>query len=397
MPVKVYERPLSHSSMSLYLECPQKFKFRYIDKLPEAPKWFFSFGQSVHKALEFFYSIPALPAPTLPQLLEHYKTHWKREGYKSPEQEREHLVEGERILSEYYRKHIDAYRLPLFAEYKFDLEVDGIPVTGFVDRIDRLDNGKLHVIDYKTGKAIAKGRLGEDRQLTMYQMAVEQLLGAQVESLTFYHLPTQTPLTIGPRPGNQIDALKDIVVDVYGKIQSRRFDPAPEEKKCQWCDYRPHCPVFARMYAAPPAPFAAAPKDGGALPALPGASDQDKLAELVDRYGELLAKAEQLGAEAQAVGGEIAALLSKHGYVRAFGSRFEVGSKPEVKWEFRDRPKLLEALKRHGLYDRVLKPSAPEVCRLLESEDVPPAAREELEALAARKESPSLSVKRLGE
>ena len=48
-------RALSHSSISLYLECPQKWKFKYVDKIPEKPRHFFSFGQSCHEALEFFY------------------------------------------------------------------------------------------------------------------------------------------------------------------------------------------------------------------------------------------------------------------------------------------------------------------------------------------------------
>ena len=47
-------RPLSHSSITLYNECPQKYKFRYIDAVPEKPRHFFSFGRSVHSALEPF-------------------------------------------------------------------------------------------------------------------------------------------------------------------------------------------------------------------------------------------------------------------------------------------------------------------------------------------------------
>ncbi len=69
-------RPLSHSSISLFNECPQKYKFKYIDKIPEKPKYFFSFGQSVHLALEYFYGpvlTPAAPkAPSLEDLLKHF-------------------------------------------------------------------------------------------------------------------------------------------------------------------------------------------------------------------------------------------------------------------------------------------------------------------------------------
>ena len=46
-------RVLSHSSISMYRTCPQRWKFRYIDKVPEKPRSQFSFGKSVHTALEF--------------------------------------------------------------------------------------------------------------------------------------------------------------------------------------------------------------------------------------------------------------------------------------------------------------------------------------------------------
>ena len=57
----------------MYNECPLRYKLKYVDNIPEKPKHFFSFGQSVHKALEFFYTVKALPAPTLAELLESYK------------------------------------------------------------------------------------------------------------------------------------------------------------------------------------------------------------------------------------------------------------------------------------------------------------------------------------
>ena len=62
-------RPLSHSSITLYGECPQKYKFRYVDAIPEKPRHFFSYGQSVHSALEFFYGVKTPVPPALEELL----------------------------------------------------------------------------------------------------------------------------------------------------------------------------------------------------------------------------------------------------------------------------------------------------------------------------------------
>src|SRR5688572_12357800 len=183
-------RPLSHSSMSMYNECPQKYKFKYIDKIPEKPRHFFSFGQSVHLALEYFYGVTTPPAPTLAQVLEHYKQNWVSAGYKSVDQEHEYFEDGKAMITAYYHKHLPDFAIPFFVEYNFNLSVDGVPVTGKVDRIDKLADGTLAILDYKTGKQLKGGRVEEDAQLTMYQLACESLLGAEVSRLSFYHVPS---------------------------------------------------------------------------------------------------------------------------------------------------------------------------------------------------------------
>ena len=42
----------SYSKMGMYKECPQKYKFRYVLKLPEKPKYYFAFGSALHKTME---------------------------------------------------------------------------------------------------------------------------------------------------------------------------------------------------------------------------------------------------------------------------------------------------------------------------------------------------------
>src|SRR5687767_11662348 len=95
-------RPLSHSSISMFQECPQKYKFKYIDKIPEKPRHFFSFGQSVHLALEFFYGGTSPTPPTLEELLARYKEQWVSGGYKDPGQEAQYFEDGRKILTAFH-------------------------------------------------------------------------------------------------------------------------------------------------------------------------------------------------------------------------------------------------------------------------------------------------------
>src|SRR5260370_5469095 len=87
-------RPLSHSSISLYQDCPQKYKFKYIDGIPEKPRHFFSFGQSVHLALEFFYGGKTPTPPALGALLKNYKEISVSPGYRDQAQQLDDFDEG---------------------------------------------------------------------------------------------------------------------------------------------------------------------------------------------------------------------------------------------------------------------------------------------------------------
>ena len=237
-------RPLSHSSITLYNECPQKYKFRYIDLIPGKPRHFFSFGRSVHWALEFFYGVKTPVSPTLDVLLQTYKEEWMSDGYRDPFQEHEYFEEGKRILKAFHEKHAKDYHVPLFVEYGFEVEVEGVPVKGFIDRVDKLADGRLALMDYKTGKGIAEGRVEIDPQLTMYQYACETLLGDDVGELIFYHLPTLKEHRASRHPVRLVDELKVRIVSTADAITQEKFDPKPSEMVCRWCDYNPICPIF---------------------------------------------------------------------------------------------------------------------------------------------------------
>src|SRR3989338_10182874 len=242
-------RPLSHSSLTMYGECPQKYKFKYIEKIPEKSKPFFSFGNSVHRALEYFYNVKNPPPPSLERLLDYYKEHWLSPGYRDQAQEAEYFEDGKEILTKFYRKHIADFAVPFFVEYNFELKVEGVPVTGKVDRVDKLADGRLSILDYKTGKALALNRGQGDAQLTMYQMACEELLGAEVARLSFYHLPSLKEQVVERHSPDLVCGLRRRIVAAAESITSGVFAPKPDEKKCYWCDYKPICPIFKHQYS----------------------------------------------------------------------------------------------------------------------------------------------------
>ncbi|MFA6093183.1 MAG: PD-(D/E)XK nuclease family protein [Elusimicrobiota bacterium] len=424
-------RPLSHSAIHTYLDCPQKWKLKYIDKLPEKPRHFFSFGKTLHSALEFLYNVPVPPPPSLEQVMDYYEGHWLSEGYTKPSQEQEYREEGRRILNAYYRKHMPDFHVPFFVEYRFEAQVQPVekkqfslkignrqckvslepeflapvPLLGFVDRIDKLEDGTLELIDYKTGKSFDMDRVREDPQLTLYQMVCEEKLGP-VSALTLYHLPSQTPFRV-PRHGPElVQALRERIAAVAGLIRRGRkrldaegpaalvpeFAPEVGDPKCKWCDFQPHCPAWKQAYA----PAAAAPVEEERAPAL---KSDKQIERWVDRFGKLKEEIRVKEEEAEEVKARIIEQLKLHGYVRAFGTGYEVALHTDEKWEFKDadKPKVLETIQRAGFWEKILAPSAPLVQKVMNDPTLPLDLRDRLHRLSRKAEHHVLRVKKIEE
>jgi RecB family exonuclease len=300
-------RVLSHSSISMYRACPQRWKFRYIDKVPEKPRSHFSFGKSVHSALEFLFEKIGEPWPSLDVVVEQYRLKWLREGYESPVQEKWFFQEGERIVKGFYSKHQNDRKSALRVEYKFTIDVDGVPVMGYIDRVDKLPNGNLSIVDYKTGKAFDKSRVRIDPQITLYQMACAQTLNATVESVTLYHLNSLTPLTVPAHSKKQESDYRAVVVEAAKGITDQKFEPKPDERgHCMWCDYAQICPALA-----------------GKKSRLTAASSSS-LTELADRYGKLSERLRTLQTEAEQVRHDIESRLRVTGQNEAEGKHYVV-------------------------------------------------------------------------
>src|SRR5262249_23130526 len=160
----------------------------------------------------------------------------------------------------------------------------------------------------------ADDRVQSDGQLTLYQLACERLLGAEVARLAFYHLPSLTEQSVPRHDEDLVDGLRRKIVTTAEAIVAAQFEPKPEEKKCHWCDYKPICPVFKHQ-------FSAAQQDLVFSRAAPSEPDEE-LAALVDQVGELESRAVAIDEELAAAKERLAELLKKRGYSRAFGKRF---------------------------------------------------------------------------
>jgi RecB family exonuclease len=361
-------RPLSFTQISLYQSCPLCYKLQYIDGLKPRDKWYFSFGTSMHSCVERFFRVSTPPPPSLEELLQFYEQSWLSQGYESPEEEARYKDYGKEILTRFWEIHSADFRMPVALERSFYLDIEGIKLRGFIDRVDKLDSGGLSVIDYKTNKELfTADYLEDDLQLTIYQMAAEQTWKLPVERLTLYHLRSNTPCSCPPRGQAQIDRVRQLVLEVADNISQGKF-PAIENEFCP-CDFPEHCPYYRHQFlAVVPQP--------ARQEVLPGIAAIDA----VERYAALQSQIKELQTQLEEAKQTIIEFCRAEGLNRVFGSEHEVTYKLVEKSGFSE-DEVKAILEPEGLWGKVLGFDQSLLKQLLADRTIASDIKKKLESL----------------
>ena len=380
--------------------------------LPEQPKYYFAFGSALHEVMEYIYNPSNTVFPTLAESLTFFENHWNKtsfeqKGYASVEKELAGFAEGRRIIEAYYAKHAADFFHPLSVEMKSTLDMDGLSLISILDRIDYLGDGKIKILDYKTGKTVQR----EPDQLYMYQKVVENspaikalvqqkdpsVKELRVGELSFYHLPTLTEMTFERAPDLEILEFWQKVLKIADNIRAGKFEPTPGENQCRWCDYRNICPVFTGKDYTGPTGYAA--RGSFSFPPSTGVAksnssvvseiknEQDILSEKIDRCGDLLQEAKQLQKE-------IIELMRKNNFERHFGKNYKAELSRVEKLEFTDKEKVVELLRTLKLLSKVLVPTQSTVAGLLTDDSVSAEAKIKLQAFARSTEDLHLNLEK---
>jgi putative RecB family exonuclease len=381
--------PLSYSSYRTYLECPLRWKYLYIDRVPETPRGYFTFGRVVHTVLEEL--VRPLVVPTArrasesesqrtlddwqprggakvevpwmsrEEMLALYDHSWLSDGYTSPEEEARYRALGKELLGRYYDRLSRDRPRPVSVEEHLEARWDGIPIHGYIDRIDRAPLGGLDVVDYKTSRELSPGDAKESDQLSIYQVLVESNYTEPVEGLTLYHLRSLTPLRVPPRGRATLTTLYDRLGMVSDGIRAQAYEPTPG-RHCSRCDFRPVCPEFRTVPT----------------------TDADRLRGLVDKFDRLRNEEHRIESELRDAAEELHHAAEELGIHRLPGTQSVAVRRREETWQYS-----LEAvrpdLEKSGLSDRVPTGRPEEVRRLVRDSTVDAELRRRVAETGARR------------
>ncbi len=236
---------LSASAVETYLECPLKYRFKRIDKIPEsASRPQLTFGNIIHKVLERFHGSEG--DITEDQILQILDEEWKSGEFTYMQREEKLKEQAVEMLKRYVDNTKQEPPHVLDTELKFSFDLDGIHIVGMIDRIDNSPNGNK-VVDYKTSKRSTPAK--NSVQLGIYSLYLQQTedekLAGIPETATLYFLrDKEQPEHSHTFTETDLDSIREKITGVARGIRARRFAPC-SGYHCDWCDYKNlACPAW---------------------------------------------------------------------------------------------------------------------------------------------------------
>jgi len=251
LPAKTIKQPieyLSYSQIESFTTCPLQYKYRYIIKIPAPPSAAGSFGTSIHLTLQKFYErVKRDERPGQADLLKILDEVWLPVGYGSKQYEEKMKDRGHIMLQAFFEKFYDPDRKPKSLEQIFKIKLTPtLKIGGKIDRVDETLEGKLEIIDYKTGKRPSDKEIAGNLQMTVYALAAcdSGIYNKKPEEviLSFYFFDAQEKVT-STRTKEQLEEAKDKLAQKAQEIASSDFPPRVG-KWCDFCDFRLICEAW---------------------------------------------------------------------------------------------------------------------------------------------------------
>lgn len=247
---------LAVTALNNYLECPWKYFYTNLLRIPKAQSKHQMYGIAVHNALKDFFDAFKERTPEKEFLLGKFRHYLNLQPLDEKDLS-ESLEKGLKALNGYYENYHAVWRTHALTEFNISgiLLTPEIRLTGKIDKIEILNDAKeVNVVDYKTGKPKTRGEIEGStkssngdmkRQLVFYNLLLDRF-----ENGKFKMVGGDIDFIEPDEKGRykkegfvvmkeEISELEELIKKVAGEILNLEFwDKTCEEEDCEFCGLR---------------------------------------------------------------------------------------------------------------------------------------------------------------
>jgi superfamily I DNA/RNA helicase/RecB family exonuclease len=239
---------LSASQLNTYEDCGLKYAYSYGLRVRDEGNVWSGLGTYVHDVLERFLQ----PGNDIDHSLEALRIlaneRWSDDIATYRPQREELRRQSLEILDAWWEsegQHLDRSTV-VAVEHAFDIEIGPHRIRGKIDRVDRTPDGRIEIVDYKTGKKeISDDAAVDDLQLATYHLAAERdpKLSAEgsPDRLRLLYLRSmhsrEQPIT-----DDHAVRTEARILAMAEQILTEQFQPSVSAD-CDHCDFHRLCPL----------------------------------------------------------------------------------------------------------------------------------------------------------
>ncbi len=364
----------SYSAIETYLQCPQKYKFQEIDRLKVPKSDEAVFGSLIHDTLKFMFKRNPL-FPTLDEVVAYFRENWpapEKLNWNDTEQ-KTYFTEGVRMLKRFYESNAPWNFTVVDLESRFEVAITDEKsgethiLAGIIDRIDKQEDGKYEIIDYKTSRRMpSQEALDKNLQLSLYSLGLQKRwphLSPEEITLSLYFLKHGEKLSTKTTT-ETTEKTKEHILATISEIQERlksnkEFEPMPGPL-CDWCGFKPLCPAWKHLYRKQEA----------------GIKNKEEADATITEYLSLKKQNQATEVRLAELQSQIKKFMEERGLTRVFGEEGYISKKLQQRYEY-DLNKIKELLSPLGKWEEILKADEIKLKKILK--EIPEATRQEIE------------------
>lgn len=251
-----FERGLNVSALNNYLDCPIKYLYKNLIRIPDVYSQSLKFGSIIDYALNKFFEKSKNEEKILPKeiLLEEFEKGLRK--YNLPEKDEEKFRKrGEGALSEYYDEYsnIWTYKVSTQFSVKRNFELKNkqlLKISGTLDKIEYINDlfsPNINIVDHKTGKPFSE-KTKEQKDNYERQLVFYKLLLTDYDKREFKINKSILDFIEKNKKGKyeqyefevtkeHINKLKEEINACAGEVLSMKFlEKGCNKKDCEWCN-----------------------------------------------------------------------------------------------------------------------------------------------------------------